>query len=67
MKYLCQIPKTNQWTVIATFGEANLVKDLDGRVQLVGGSPQDQQSARAWAARFLRKERFTVKAYHPLV
>jgi hypothetical protein len=64
MKYLYQIPKTKQWTVIATFGEANLIKDLDGRLQVIGGNLQDQQAARTWAMTFLWKEPSGVQTNH---
>jgi len=39
--------------VIAMFGQARLRKGLDGRLEVVGGSPRDQAAARAWARCFL--------------
>ena len=39
--------------LIATFGEARLVKTLDGKIQLRDGSPEDQARAREWMERFL--------------
>jgi len=38
--------------VIAMFGEARLVKHLDGRLEIVGGSEQDRADAHAWMKQF---------------
>jgi hypothetical protein len=38
---------------IAIFGEAKLVKYLDGKLELKGGSKEDRQAAREWISMFL--------------
>jgi hypothetical protein len=39
--------------VIATFGGSQLVKHLNGKVELRGGSVEDQRAARDWAEKFV--------------
>jgi len=39
--------------VIAVFGDAQLVKNVDGRVELRGGSVEDQRAAGAWLRTFM--------------
>ena len=41
--------------LVATFGEAQLVRDTSGRFELKGGSEEDRQQARLWARMFLRR------------
>ena len=41
--------------LIAQFGEARLVKLLDGTLELKGGSEEDRAEAQEWVAAFLRK------------
>jgi len=38
---------------IATFGDARLVKKLSGKIELIGGSPEDHGAAREWCSLFL--------------
>ena len=38
---------------IASFGEARLVKTLDFKYELRGGSPGDRQQAREWISLFM--------------
>ena len=38
--------------VIASFGEAQLVKYLDGKYKLTGGSKEDRGEAREWISMF---------------
>ena len=38
--------------VIANFGEARLIKFLDGKCELRGGSKEDRAAAREWIALF---------------
>jgi hypothetical protein len=38
---------------IATFGEAKLVKTLNGKYELRGGSPHDRVQAREWISLFM--------------
>lgn len=40
---------------LATFGTARLVKYLDGKIKLRGGSPDDRAAAREWCSLFLHE------------
>lgn len=37
---------------IATFGAARLVKKLDGKIELIGGTGKDHADAREWCSLF---------------
>ncbi|MCX6893011.1 MAG: hypothetical protein NTX51_16055 [Verrucomicrobia bacterium] len=41
-----------QGEVIASWGEAKLVKHLDGKLELRGGSKEDRGEAREWISLF---------------
>jgi len=41
--------------IVATFGNARLVKRLDCRFELRGGSDQDRAEAREWISLFLHE------------
>jgi len=41
--------------LIATFGEAKLVRDMSGRLELKDGSEEDRQQVRLWARMFLTR------------
>jgi hypothetical protein len=41
--------------VIATFGQARLVKMLDGKLELVGGSADDRANAHEWISMFMHE------------
>ncbi len=41
-----------QEELIATFGQAQLVRTLDGKSELRGGTAEDQQKAREWISMF---------------
>ena len=41
--------------LIAQFGEARLVKRLDGKLEMKDGSEEDRAEARKWVAAFLCK------------
>jgi hypothetical protein len=41
-----------QGEVIASWGEAKLVKNLDGKLELRGGSKEDRGEAREWISMF---------------
>jgi hypothetical protein len=41
--------------LIAGWGEAELVRHLDGRNELRGGTPEDRQAAREWISMFLHE------------
>ena len=40
---------------LAVFGDARLVKKLDGKIELRGGSPDDRRAAREWCSLFLHE------------
>lgn len=40
----------NNHELIATFGAARLVRHLDGRHELIGGTPGDLAEAREWCS-----------------
>jgi len=42
----------NEGELIACFGQARLVRKLDGKIELVGGSHQDRLAAREWISLF---------------
>jgi len=55
---------------IATFGDARLVKKLSGKIELIGGSPEDRDAAREWYSRFLRgsnRENLQGETQYPFV
>ncbi|HYG34356.1 MAG TPA: hypothetical protein VEC99_06205 [Clostridia bacterium] len=39
--------------IIATFGQAKLVKYLDGKLELKGGSNEDRTAAKEWISLFM--------------
>jgi len=43
----------DQGELIAALGEAQLIKHLDGKVELKGGSKEDRIEARDWILMFL--------------
>src|SRR5208283_1128760 len=45
-------PFKDEGEVIAFFGQARLVKYLDGKVELLGGSAEDHTEAREWISMF---------------
>ena len=50
-----KFPTRNEGETIATFGEARLVKQLDGKLELVGGSPENRTEAKEWVSLFLHE------------
>ncbi len=52
---LLEFLQRNDGELIAGFGEARLVKCLDGRIKLLGGSPEDRAAAREWCSLFLHE------------
>jgi hypothetical protein len=48
------LPPVHKIETIAIFGEANLVRHLDGRLEIVGGNEDERRQARDWACQFLR-------------
>jgi hypothetical protein len=45
--------KKAEGEVIASWGEAKLIKTLDGKYELVGGSKEDLKAAREWISIFV--------------
>lgn len=46
--------KQDEGELIAGFGEARLMKKLNGKFVLLGGSRDDRAAAREWCSMFLR-------------
>ena len=44
---------------LATFGAARLVKKLDGKIELIGGTADDHAAAREWCSLFAPDVVFT--------
>jgi hypothetical protein len=49
-------PDAQQEQVIATFGQARLIKLADRTYELVGGSQSDRAAAGKWIAQFMRND-----------
>lgn len=47
--------KQDEGQTLARFGEARLVKRLNGRIQLLGGSAEDRAAAKEWCSLFLHE------------
>ena len=45
-------PFEDEGELVASWGQARLIKYLDGRVELRGGSAQDRAEAREWLSMF---------------
>ena len=43
----------HSWSLIATFGEAKLWKDLEKHYELRGGSEEDRRQAMEWVSLFM--------------
>jgi hypothetical protein len=52
MKLKFYPPFRDEGEVVASWGEAQLIKYLDGHVELKGGSKEDQAEAREWMSLF---------------
>jgi hypothetical protein len=46
-------PFKDEGEVMASWGEAQLIKYLDGKLVLKGGSKEDRQAAHEWISMFL--------------
>ena len=44
-----------QSELVASFGEAKLIKQLDGRFELRGGSEADHTAAQEWVSLFMHE------------
>jgi hypothetical protein len=47
--------KRDEAETLATFGDAKLIKKSTGKIELVGGSPEDRIAAREWVSLFLHE------------
>ncbi len=47
--------------IVAIFGDAQIVKHLDGRLEICGGSDQDKFHAHDWMKKFLSFTPLTVQ------
>ena len=45
----------NSWTVVTTFGSAELLTNQNGQVELRGGTKVDQISAKEWISLFMHE------------
>ena len=45
-------PYKDEGEVVASWGQAQLIKHLDGRTELRGGSDQDRAEAKGWMSLF---------------
>jgi len=52
-----EIDNVRQYEWVAGWGAAKLIKWLDGRYELQGGSEQDRQEAMTWIKRFMSDKR----------
>jgi hypothetical protein len=52
MKLKFSPPYKDEGEVIAAWGQAQLIKYLDGKTELRGGSAQDRAEAREWMSLF---------------
>ena len=47
--------------LVASFGGAELVKHLDGTLEIRGGTEQEKTQAHAWMKQFLTQGRLTLR------
>ena len=48
-----RLPETE---VLTSFGEAKIVKHLDGRLEIVGGTPEERDEVSVWMRQFLQPQ-----------
>jgi hypothetical protein len=56
MRRLPPQPDPNSGEVIATFGEAKLIKKPDRKYELLGGSEADRAEAKKWISMFMKND-----------
>lgn len=54
LKHLVR-PAHSEGETIASFGDARLVKNLNGKFRLIGGTSNDRAAAREWCSHFLHE------------
>jgi hypothetical protein len=47
--------------LVATFGDARLVKKFDKKLEIIGGSEDDRLAALEWCSMFLRQSRLLAR------
>jgi hypothetical protein len=47
--------------LIASFGEARILRDLDGKIEIRGGTTADQARAHDWMKQFLTQNPLTLR------
>jgi hypothetical protein len=55
MKLTAWFTGRDEGEVLAYFGQARLVKKLDGKLELVGGTNEDRTAAREWISMFFHE------------
>jgi hypothetical protein len=55
--------KQDEGETMARFGEAKLVKRLNGKIELVGGTPEDRADAREWCSLFLHESVLAARSH----
>ena len=55
MKLTTLFTGRDEGEVLAYFGQARLLKRLDGKLELVGGTEEDRTSAREWISMFFHE------------
>jgi len=50
-----KLSSMNSWTVLMTFGSAQLLMDQKGRMEMRGGSRTDEIAAREWISLFMHE------------
>jgi hypothetical protein len=55
MKMKFYPPFRDEGELIASWGDARLIKFLDGKYELRGGSDQDRAEAREWISTFMHE------------
>ena len=55
------IPERAREEQVASFGGAQILKHLDGKLEIRGGTEQEKAQAHAWMRRFLTKGPLTVR------
>jgi hypothetical protein len=47
--------KRDEGETLAIFGEARLIRQLTGRIELIGGTADDRTAAKEWSSLFLHE------------
>ena len=55
------LPDRERVELIASFGDAQIVKHHDGELEIRGGTEQEKTQARAWIKQFLTQAPLTIR------